>query len=274
MHNTVRVDGKDQAETAGPFSWKNQARVITEKWITGESFDLFVGSHNGYDRLPSPAVHRRWIVAVQPGIFLIRDIVEGKSEHRLDIAWHIFPHLRHVREHIFTFENSTFGLAILPAEGHGWTEQISEGVYSPVYGQKQQATVCSVGAKVTLPAEFTTLLVPFSDPKVPGTFTALTASASERTSGHAYRYQTSEADYYFFFRAGGDVLQRRNISTDAEFLCLVHRDDTADPDVILYDGSYVTVSGARIVNLKHAVERYEMTRGRIPQISCSDSQAL
>jgi hypothetical protein len=274
MHNTLRVEGKDQRETAGPFSWKNQARVLTEKWIRGDSFTLFVGSHDGYERLPSPAVHRRWIVAIDHGIFLVRDVVEGKRDQRLDINWHLSPQLRHVREHIFTFENATHGLAILPALEHGWTEQISEGSYSPVYGQAGGATVFNVSARVSLPAEFITLLAPFADPGTPGTFTGLNAGEGDRYSGRAYRYQTIDADCYFFFRTGGDPLQRKNITTDAEFLCLVHRDGSADPDIILCNGSYVAISGLRIVNLKRVVQRYEKVRGRNPHVSCSDSQAF
>src|SRR5208282_646470 len=48
MHNTVTLDGLSQSEPAGPFAWKHLAHTKSEKWIAGKSFDLFVGSHDGY----------------------------------------------------------------------------------------------------------------------------------------------------------------------------------------------------------------------------------
>ncbi len=58
MHNTLRVDGESQSEPAGPFAWKQFSRAKTEQWITGENFDLFVGSHDGYGRL-----RLRWCIS-------------------------------------------------------------------------------------------------------------------------------------------------------------------------------------------------------------------
>ena len=94
MHNTLRVDGASQSEPAGPFAWKQLAHAKTEQWITGKDFDLFVGSHDGYTRLASPVVHRRWIVSLKSGLFLVRDFACGSGRHRLDISWHLGPEMR------------------------------------------------------------------------------------------------------------------------------------------------------------------------------------
>src|SRR5208283_3574642 len=61
MHNSVQVDGTSQSEPAGPFGWKQFAQTKTEQWIAGKNFDLFIGSHDGYSRLASPVMHRRWV---------------------------------------------------------------------------------------------------------------------------------------------------------------------------------------------------------------------
>src|SRR5204863_7381453 len=58
-HNTLRVDGQDQAIPDQPFSWKAIPTVRVEKWVKGETFSLFVGSHDGYERLAAPVIHRR-----------------------------------------------------------------------------------------------------------------------------------------------------------------------------------------------------------------------
>jgi len=81
MHSTLRVDGVDQCDPAEPFSWKQKLGCVTEEWIQGETFDLFVGSHDGYQRLPSPVSHHRWIISLSSGDFLVRDLMEGEGEH-------------------------------------------------------------------------------------------------------------------------------------------------------------------------------------------------
>src|SRR5260221_6002335 len=49
-HNTMRVDGVDQAVADEPFSWTHIPSTQVENWIVGKSFTYFVASHNGYAR--------------------------------------------------------------------------------------------------------------------------------------------------------------------------------------------------------------------------------
>ncbi len=65
MHNTLRVDGANQAETATPFSWKRLTQSKVERWIQGQNFDLLVASHDGYQRGEPPVIHRRWVVVIE-----------------------------------------------------------------------------------------------------------------------------------------------------------------------------------------------------------------
>lgn len=62
-HNTMQVDGLDQAEQKAPFAWSSLPQARVERWITGRQFDVFQGSHNGYERLANPVTHERWITA-------------------------------------------------------------------------------------------------------------------------------------------------------------------------------------------------------------------
>jgi hypothetical protein len=101
MHNTLRVDGENQAEAATPFSWKRLTQSKAEQWTQGESFDLVVASHDGYQRLVPPVVHRRWVLSLKNGVYLVRDVVEGQGKHQLDIAWHLEQDLEFTRENAF-----------------------------------------------------------------------------------------------------------------------------------------------------------------------------
>ena len=92
-HNTMRVDGVDQAIADEPFSWTHIPTTQAENWIAGKSFTYFVGSHNGYARLADPVVHRRHVLHIAGGLWLVRDIALGRTEHELEIRWHFAPDL-------------------------------------------------------------------------------------------------------------------------------------------------------------------------------------
>src|SRR5260370_5151645 len=50
-HNTMRVDGVDQAIPDEPFSWTHIPSTQAENWIVGKSFTYFCCSHNADPRL-------------------------------------------------------------------------------------------------------------------------------------------------------------------------------------------------------------------------------
>ena len=76
-----------------PFSWTHIPTTQAENWIVGKSFTYFVGSHNGYARLADPVVHRRHVLKIAGGVWLVRDVVLGRTEHELEIRWHFAPDL-------------------------------------------------------------------------------------------------------------------------------------------------------------------------------------
>src|SRR5260370_12046293 len=86
-HNTMRVDGVDQAIAAEPFSWTDIPSTQVESWIVGKSFTYFVGSHNGYARLADPVVHRRHGLKIAGDLCLVRDVAVRQKEHELAIRW-------------------------------------------------------------------------------------------------------------------------------------------------------------------------------------------
>jgi hypothetical protein len=274
MHNTLQVDGQDQAEPAGPFKWKQHFRTRTEQCILGGSFDLLVASHDGYGRLPSPVVHRRWVVALKAGIILLRDLAEGEGEHRLDIAWHLAPDLHVQGEHQFGFKNSQQGLAILPVQGHGWAHEVHKGQCAPAYGQQSPATILSFGASITLPTEFVTLLVPIEEAsRALGTLVRLQdPDATEFV--RAYRYEAQGSEYRFYFARPEQPWKSGPVSSDAEFLCLSSRPGSEKPQIAFCNGSYVEIAGGPVLRAERRVSRCEFAGGNAGSVSCSDPEAV
>jgi hypothetical protein len=76
-HNTLLIAGRDQVDPKGPFGWQRLPRIQAEGWISGKTFDLFVGSHDGYSRLANPVFHRRFVFALKSGFCLVRDLALG-----------------------------------------------------------------------------------------------------------------------------------------------------------------------------------------------------
>ena len=275
MHNTLRVDGESQSEPVGPFAWKQFSRAKTEQWINGESFDLFVGSHDGYSHLTSPVVHRRWVFSSKSGLFLMRDLAQGSGKHRLDIDWHLGSEMRMHAEYLFGVKGTSSGLAILCAEKHGWSEEVRKDVWSPVYGRKEPITVLTFGATTSLPAEFVTLLVPLKEIReIPGRLTRVATKVTP-TSVEAYVYSTSTEEHSFFFAKNERPWNHGRFASDAEFVCWQKKHESEEELLIFCNGSYVEIDGQRVLSYNRTISRCEMLvcEGR-KQIFASELDAL
>lgn len=88
-HNTVTVDGQGASVPAGPFSWRSRADARIEQWWSGDLADQFVGSHPGFGRLADPVLHRRRVIFVRHGYWLIADTVDGRGEHEAAAHLHL-----------------------------------------------------------------------------------------------------------------------------------------------------------------------------------------
>jgi len=272
-HNTLVVDGLDQSEPKGPFSWAGLPNIRAEEWIKGEAFDLFVGSHDGYMRLGHPVEHRRSVFSLKSGFWLVRDQVLGRGKHQLDLFWHINPELSPIKQTETTFRGAGAGLSILSPENHGWSQDILSEEWSPAYGQKERHGVLHLGTVATLPAEFATLLIP--DGKVnshPGSFERQTSPTRDE-SAVCYRFKTAEGEHCFIF--GQKPWTLFPWSSDAEFLyCGLSQDKTLRM-LISCNASYVEARGRKIMSSQRTIVRCEtlMVGGKMRMIS-SDKETV
>jgi hypothetical protein len=94
-HNTVVVDGQDQSVSGGNFMWIRHARAACEAWESSESEDRFIGSHDGYMRLPDPVLHRR-TVTFEKATRTIRvvDTLQCRKSHVVEHNWHFAEYCR------------------------------------------------------------------------------------------------------------------------------------------------------------------------------------
>ncbi len=273
MHSTLRVEEASQAEPFGPFSWKRMALSTVEQWIQGETFTLFCGSHDGYSLHSPPVVHRRWVVALNSGLFLVRDVAEGRGETRLNISWHLGPLLKKEQNHLFRVTGSSRGLIILPVEGHGWSEDSFEDRWSPVYGVERPANSLNFSVTTKLPADFATLLLPLEElSHSPGTFMHLTRDSASGVKAYSYKDQSHE---HLFFFSQQKPWRCLSVESDASFL-YCKRNDVGKSEILGFcDGSFVEISAQRVLSTSRRVSRCELVIGPDgPAVFSSDPDSV
>ena len=147
-HNTVAIDGEDQAVQVTGFIWEKPYRIIDFKkeWNDGKGF-IFAG-HDGYSRLRAPVLHNRMITVNDSTSILIEDRFQGRGVHSFELNYHLHPDVKVTlaasgREAVLESGGSRVELQILEGKmdivkGHaspllGW--------YSPSYGKLEKTSV-------------------------------------------------------------------------------------------------------------------------------------
>jgi hypothetical protein len=90
-HNTVTIDGLDQAVQETGFIWSKPFRtepVTCQK----EKGALFIEAmHNGYARLEDSVWHKRAVLFLDGTNFIIKDSFKGKGIHDFEVNYHLHP---------------------------------------------------------------------------------------------------------------------------------------------------------------------------------------
>jgi hypothetical protein len=273
-HNTMLVDGVDQAIPEGPFAWSSLPNVQADRWIEGETFTLFAGNHTGYSRLPDPVLHRRFIFHLHDGFWLVRDVVEGQETHQLEVSWHFASDLEVVQvgEAFVAQPQQDVRLALLPTRDSGWTSEMKSGFASPAYGQKGPAAILVSRTRVRLPVEHATLIAPLLHASgEPGTL----RSISTLSSGvHAYRYDGLGKSHLLIFAESEHSWSFGPWTSDARFV-YCQLGDNCVTHFILCDGSMATLKGQSVFANREKVERLEWTlHDGASEASCSNDAAI
>jgi hypothetical protein len=161
-HNTVTVDGQDQAMEAATFMWSHpfRVRLVRRETFPGGKIRV-LACHDGYTRLKNGVVHWRGVVYRPPGNWMIWDCLTGEGEHTLELHWHlgVEPEQSEGRFHLPGFAQP----AILSVKGgevslhRGETEPIL-GWRSRLYGVKEPISTIRTVYQGSLPHEFVTRL--------------------------------------------------------------------------------------------------------------------
>jgi hypothetical protein len=167
-HNTVTVDGASASVPKGPFSWAVAADARVERWWTGKETDYFAGSHDGFLRLPDPAVHRRQLLFVRSGYWAVVDTVLAAGRHHVVAHYHaaIDSRLTAHGEAAARIQPTCAGRSarlLFFVAGDVTSMRLEEDWVSPVYGTKSLAPCLRVESVGAGRRDLITLLVPEID---------------------------------------------------------------------------------------------------------------
>jgi len=285
-HNTMRVDGVDQAIADEPFSWTHIPSTRVENWIMGKSFSYFVGSHNGYARLADPVVHRRHVLKIAGGVWLVRDIALGRTEHELEIQWHFAPDLEVRRVGLGQVEVSTLGsrasgspaksgaasgtsmLSLIVPEKTFWhtAAEVSRTLISPAYGTFQPAPLVRCHARLLLPTETATALLPQRDAirpegeplSEPRTYqeVELRLASLAQAAVKVYELDCHDQSHGFFFALNDEAWSFGPWSSDARVLySRIEKENLAH--LIVIGGTYVAWQGQPLLKAEGPSDFFE-----------------
>lgn len=158
-HNTVTVDGLDQAVQESAFIWSQPYRcqlVEQERGVDG--LIRVLARHDGYAQRTG-VTHWRAVVQSPAGWWLVWDHLEGRGAHRLELNWHL------AREPVLEAAwlrleaaGYSFGFAV-----KGGVTNLRQGKMQPIrgwrsrrYGVKEAITTVVTEHYGDLPHEFVT----------------------------------------------------------------------------------------------------------------------
>jgi len=167
-HNTIRLQGVDQADPAGPFGWRNPPEVSMKQWHTDAKQD-YVDAECRYRRLR----HRRRVLFLKPQFLFILDDLEG-DEIDAEQFWHTGARIEMLTPGCFALSGGGALVLALSGAAVDLTEAGEFGWRSPVLGVKEPTPVIVSRRRGTQSLRFGAMLA-FCPPKSPSALALKTA---------------------------------------------------------------------------------------------------
>ena len=244
-HCTVTVDGASSSEPSGPFSWHSRATSEALNWQTHSQFDYFAGTHDGFARLWPDATHRRDVLHLRGGYWVIRDRVTASGKH--DVSHH-FQFSADV-ELAVTAPNAVLATSASPQATLRLHALADDGRFgaqnrwvSPAYGVREQAASVAFTASVDGRSDVITLVLPGStvstNPQV--------TRAKLGTTTVVYVRDTDVTDVLLLDATDGAMAT--GVAAEAEWAWVRLSAETGDPlEFVLLGGRSLRVGDSSVV---------------------------
>jgi hypothetical protein len=265
-HNTVTVDGLDQADIYDTFKWINPMNVRLIESHTGEFFSFATGMHDGYQRLRKPITHYRTVLSVGSEAWILIDYLVGKGEHLFTRHFNFPPgvSLKRDSEQSATCitRDSGLGLKFAFPETGNTRQSLAHfddgGIWSDRYGHWQPAPHLAIETPGVPPLTLFTFISPVLDqteycPNQP-TFSISTVAKGETVLCRRASSQSDNCgtDTIVINRKGHQFTLPGSIQSDAEFLFVRQlSDDSIQRAFLVGENRYLAGPDCQLINKRH-----------------------
>ncbi len=149
-HNTLQVNGTDQAAPVGPFIWGRhpRSRLLYVDGLDGDGPAVWRAEHDGFRRLRSSATHRRTVTLNRASRCLtVEDELDAINVPTITLAYHLGPRIDcllagAVADLTWTGDRGPRGARLELPSALAWEAVIGRtepplGWYSPRFGEKE-----------------------------------------------------------------------------------------------------------------------------------------
>jgi hypothetical protein len=152
-HNTITVDGQDQAIQETGFIWSHayNAELMRKEHLNG--MWLIQAKHDGYLRYKKPVLHIRSLFIIDGTTIIIKDKFYGKGIHEFELNFHLHPDLEvsKYQENWWNINNGAAEIYITIFDQDDFREIKGErgpilGWFSHSYGLKCETSVLNISA--------------------------------------------------------------------------------------------------------------------------------
>lgn len=148
-HNTVTIDGLDQAFQETGFIWGRPYESVLEK-SEEKGGEIFIqASHNGYSALKEPVIHKRTLLYFNKTGFVVKDVFSGEGLHTFELNFHLHSDtVCNEEDEWLVIDNQGERIFLKLLRNHSFKFYSGEenppfGWYSPAYGVKMKSGVLS-----------------------------------------------------------------------------------------------------------------------------------
>ena len=269
-HNALLVDGESSSRPGGPFSWASVAQCESLSWISERRFDYVEGRHDGYERLPKPAMHTRSILFLKNDYWLMRDRLASIGSHHVALRFHFAPESNlqisdpeapNGVPQVLNLSGKKAGLQVAvfnkdKGEAGRWRREDSS--VSQCYGSSESAPVGTFSAEFSgnndASEELITLLLPNSG----GNFAKFQVKEVEAIGGRAFEITNgNHCDLLMLRNSRSERVATVRLVSDFNLSwARFHRDQIEGEllELLVMDGQHVELDGKEILRSAKQVQ--------------------
>ncbi len=231
-HNTVTIDDADQAVTGGTFRWKTTLSCRAARELALPAIEYLEAEHDGYLRMPEGVVHRRRLLHVRSGYWIIVDDFSGSGKHTFDFNYHFGPGVEvsslQQDEDVLVARTEQAGLLLGLYASQRVRTEVVRGQTAPIggwascgYGEKKPSLTLRARLTGSAPAAAITFLAPFQTALPHGSLNPMVRRLNlEEGNGIACAYEDHGFEDIVVFSAGNGEIRAAGFRMQGEFFWL------------------------------------------------------